>query len=208
MVRGFQARNFMRDQMQVGDAVFFYHSSCPEPGIAGLAEVAKLAYPDETQFDRASKYYEPKATRDKPYWYNVDVKFKKKTRLVSLAELRTHPQLQTCVFCSGGIGYRLHRWIPQSGSSSPRSYWARSAYRTCFAYARASLWMLCEAQARLGIFTTSDLQRPAVLLAQNTLDSEDGCNTKVANLDRSQGSIGDVVAQSWHWLNMVLGQVN
>jgi predicted RNA-binding protein with PUA-like domain len=93
-VRGFQARNFMRDQMQVGDAVFFYHSSCPEPGIAGLAEVAKLAYPDETQFDRASKYYEPKATRDKPYWYHVDVKFKKKTRLVSLAELRTHPQLQ------------------------------------------------------------------------------------------------------------------
>jgi predicted RNA-binding protein with PUA-like domain len=94
-VRNFQARNFMRDQMKVGDLVFFYHSSCADVGIAGLAEVAKLAYPDETQFDSKSKYYEPKASRDKPYWYNVDVKFKKKTRLVGLAELRSHPQLQT-----------------------------------------------------------------------------------------------------------------
>ena len=67
-VRGYQARNFMRDRMQVGDLVLFYHSSCPEPGIAGLAEVASTAYPDETQFDADGKYFEPKATREKPRW--------------------------------------------------------------------------------------------------------------------------------------------
>jgi predicted RNA-binding protein with PUA-like domain len=92
-VRNYQARNFMRDQMKVGDQVLFYHSSCPEPGIAGLAVVAKLAYPDETQFDPESKYYEPKATRENPRWFNVDVKFKKKTRLVGIQELRAHSEL-------------------------------------------------------------------------------------------------------------------
>src|SRR5690242_17052263 len=80
-VRNFQARNFMRDQMNLNDGVFFYHSSCPEPGIAGLAKVVKLAYPDESQFDPKSKYYDEKATLEKPRWYNVDVKFVKKTRL-------------------------------------------------------------------------------------------------------------------------------
>ena len=63
-VRNYQARNFMRDQMQVGDGVLFYHSSCPEPGIAGLAEVASAAYPDKTQFDRKSPYYDPKSKKD------------------------------------------------------------------------------------------------------------------------------------------------
>jgi len=92
-VRGYQARNFMRDQMKVGDRVFFYHSSCAEPGIAGIAEVVKAAYPDETQFDRKSKYYDEKATRDKPRWFNVEVKFIKKTRLVGLPELRSRPEL-------------------------------------------------------------------------------------------------------------------
>jgi predicted RNA-binding protein with PUA-like domain len=92
-VRNFQARNFMRYEMALGDPVLFYHSSCPEPGIAGIAEVAKLGYPDATQFDSKSEYFEPKATREKPYWYNVDVKFVKKTRLLSLQELRTYPQL-------------------------------------------------------------------------------------------------------------------
>jgi predicted RNA-binding protein with PUA-like domain len=85
-VRNYQARNFMRDQMKVGDLVFFYHSSCPQPGIAGLASVSKLAYPDATQFQKNSKYFDPKATSQSPRWFNVDVTLKKKTRLVSLEE--------------------------------------------------------------------------------------------------------------------------
>ena len=92
-VRNYQARNFMRDQMQIGDRVLFYHSSCAEPGIAGLAEVCARAYPDETQFDRNSKYYDAKATRDTPRWVNVEVKFVKKTRLLGLVELRQHKEL-------------------------------------------------------------------------------------------------------------------
>ena len=92
-VRNYQARNFMRDQMQMGDQVLFYHSSCPEPGIAGLAEICANAYPDETQFDRTSKYYDAKATRDHPRWVSVDVKFVRKTKLLGLAELREHRQL-------------------------------------------------------------------------------------------------------------------
>lgn len=92
-VRNYQARNFMRDQMQIGDGVLFYHSSCAQPGIAGLAEVCTRAYPDETQFDRNSKYYDAKATRDNPRWVNVEVKFVKKTRLLGLAELREHKEL-------------------------------------------------------------------------------------------------------------------
>ncbi len=94
-VRNYQSRNFMRDQMKVGDPVLFYHSSCPEPGIAGLAEVASTAYPDATQFDAKSKYFDPKATRETPRWMLVDVRAKKKTRLVSLAEMREHPELAT-----------------------------------------------------------------------------------------------------------------
>jgi predicted RNA-binding protein with PUA-like domain len=92
-VRNYLARNYMRDQMQLGDQVLFYHSSCEVPGIAGIAEVSRLAYPDETQFDRKSKYFDPKATRDKPRWVHVDVKLVKKTRLVPLSELRGYPGL-------------------------------------------------------------------------------------------------------------------
>jgi predicted RNA-binding protein with PUA-like domain len=92
-VRNYQARNFMRDQMRVGDQVFFYHSSCPEPGIAGIARVSKQAYPDETQFERKSEYFDPKASRDNPRWFNVDVTLVRKTRLVGLPELRRHPEL-------------------------------------------------------------------------------------------------------------------
>ena len=92
-VRNYQARNFMRDQMMVGDRVFFYHSSCPEPGIAGIAKVTKLAYPDETQFDRKSGYFDPKASRDNPRWFNVDVTLVRKTRIIGLPELRSHPEL-------------------------------------------------------------------------------------------------------------------
>jgi predicted RNA-binding protein with PUA-like domain len=92
-VRNYQARNFMRDQMQVGDGVLFYHSNCDEPGIAGIAEVGKLAYPDRTQFDPKHKYFDPKATAENPRWFNVDVKLVRKTRLLSLKELRETPEL-------------------------------------------------------------------------------------------------------------------
>jgi predicted RNA-binding protein with PUA-like domain len=92
-VRNYQARNFMRDQMSVGDLAFFYHSSCPEPGIAGIVRVSKAAYPDASQFDRKSPYYDAKSTREAPRWLNVEVTLVEKTRLVPLAELRTQPAL-------------------------------------------------------------------------------------------------------------------
>lgn len=92
-VRNYQARNFMRDQMKVGDKVLFYHSNCEEPGIAGLAVVSAPAYPDETQFNPKNKYFDPKATRETPRWFNVDVKLVQKTRLLSIKEMREHPEL-------------------------------------------------------------------------------------------------------------------
>jgi predicted RNA-binding protein with PUA-like domain len=94
-VRNYQARNFMRDAMQIGDPVLFYHSSCDQPGIAGIAEVASTPYPDPTQFDPASKYYDPKATLEQPRWMLVDVRALRKTRLVALPELRARPELAT-----------------------------------------------------------------------------------------------------------------
>ena len=92
-VRNYTARNFMRDDMRVGDGVLFYHSSCPEPGIAGLAKVASTSYPDDSQFDKKGKYYEPKATRETPRWMLVDVKLDRKTRLMPLSEMREHKAL-------------------------------------------------------------------------------------------------------------------
>ena len=92
-VRNYQARNFMRDDMKVGDGVLFYHSSCPEPGIAGIAEVSSAPYPDATQFDPGSPYFDAKSTRDKPRWVLVDVKLVKKTRLLTLEEMRAAPPL-------------------------------------------------------------------------------------------------------------------
>ena len=92
-VRNYQARNFMRDQMKVGDGVLFYHSNCTEPGIAGIAEVSKLAYPDRTQFDPMHRYFDPKSTPENPRWMNVDVKLVRKTRLLTLKELRETPEL-------------------------------------------------------------------------------------------------------------------
>jgi predicted RNA-binding protein with PUA-like domain len=93
-VRNYQARNFMRDQMSVGDGVLFYHSNCAEPGIAGIARVGALAYPDATQFDPNSKYFDPKATHEQPRWMNVDVQLVRKIDLISIAELRSHPELE------------------------------------------------------------------------------------------------------------------
>jgi predicted RNA-binding protein with PUA-like domain len=92
-VRNYQARNFMRDAMKPGDGVLFYHSSCPEPGIAGLATVTGGLAPDETQFDAASPYHDPKSGREQPRWLKVDVKLVRKTRLLSLAEMRQTPAL-------------------------------------------------------------------------------------------------------------------
>ncbi|NNM69396.1 MAG: EVE domain-containing protein [Gallionella sp.] len=93
-VRNYQARNFMRDQMQVGDGVLFYHSNCKVPGIAGIARVGSVAYPDATQFDRNSKYFDAKATPETPRWFNVDVQLVKKIALIPLDELRRHPGLE------------------------------------------------------------------------------------------------------------------
>ncbi|MHB1677595.1 MAG: EVE domain-containing protein [Sulfuriferula sp.] len=92
-IRNYQARNFMRDQMHVDDAVLFYHSSCAEPGIAGLAKVSRLAYPDETQFEPEHRYFDTKATRETPRWFNVDVQLVRKTRLLPLKEIRGYPEL-------------------------------------------------------------------------------------------------------------------
>ena len=92
-VRNYQARNFMRDDMKVGDLVLFYHSSCPEPGIAGICKVAKAAAPDATQFDKNDSHYDPKSKPDNPLWVCVDVKFVKKLSLISLTALRETPAL-------------------------------------------------------------------------------------------------------------------
>ena len=91
-VRNYQARNFMRE-MKLGDRAFFYHSSCPEPGIAGIVEISKEAFPDATQFDRRSKYFDAKASAAAPRWFNVEVRLVEATRLVPLAELRADPAL-------------------------------------------------------------------------------------------------------------------
>ncbi len=101
-VRNYQARNFMRDQMRVGDGVLFYHSSCAEPGIAGVAQVASAAYPDATQFDPQSKYFDPKSTSDNPRWMLVDIKATRKTRLLSLTQMRSLPELATMMVLQKG----------------------------------------------------------------------------------------------------------
>lgn len=101
-VRNFQARNFMRNDMRIGDGVLFYHSSCAEPGVAGLAEVATAAYPDETQFDPKSPYHDPKSKRENPRWYHVDVKLVKKTPLLPLREMRAAPELASMVVLRPG----------------------------------------------------------------------------------------------------------
>ena len=93
-VRNYQARNMMRDQMKVGDKVFFYHSSCPQPGIAGIAEVVREAYPDSSAQNPESRYFDPKASPENPRWYMVDVRFERKfKRLIPLAELKAEPAL-------------------------------------------------------------------------------------------------------------------
>ena len=93
-VRNYQARNMMRDQMKRGDKVFFYHSSCPVPGIAGIAKVVREAYPDGSAHNPESRYYDPKASAENPRWFMVDVKFERKfKRLLPLSELKAEPAL-------------------------------------------------------------------------------------------------------------------
>jgi predicted RNA-binding protein with PUA-like domain len=102
-VRNYQARNFMRDEMHVGDQVFFYHSNCEEPGIVGIAEVAREAYPDFTALDPKSKYYDPKSTEEKPRWFMVDVRFIRKfTQGIPLRQLRENPLLKDMLLLQKG----------------------------------------------------------------------------------------------------------
>jgi len=101
-VRNYQARNFMRDGMRVGDGVLFYHSSCAEPGIVGIARVASTPYPDPTQFQPKSPYYDPASKQESPRWLLVDVQVLKKTRNLTLPELRADPQLQDLVVLRKG----------------------------------------------------------------------------------------------------------
>ena len=101
-VRNFQARNFMAKEMKVGDGVLFYHSSCPEPGVVGIAEVASEAYPDATQFDPKSPYFDEKSRRERPKWLNVDVRLVKRTGLFSLAEMRADPEIASMVVLRRG----------------------------------------------------------------------------------------------------------
>ena len=101
-VRNYQARNFMRDAMQVGDGILFYHSSCAQPGVAGLAVVASVAYPDPTQFDPNGKYFDPKATLEQPRWVSVDVRALEKTPLLALAQLRAMPELDDMLLLQKG----------------------------------------------------------------------------------------------------------
>ena len=93
-IRNYQARNFMRDDMSLGDQAFFYHSNCKTPGIVGIMEVCKLAYPDKLQFIKGHKYFDPKSDPANPRWLNVDVKFVKKTRLLGLQDIRSYNDLK------------------------------------------------------------------------------------------------------------------
>ena len=101
-VRNFQARNFMADDMHLGDGVLFYHSSCAVPGIYGVAEVASAAYPDATQFDPQSPYFDAKSTRERPRWKHVDVRFVRKTKPLPLAQMRDEPSLASMVVLRRG----------------------------------------------------------------------------------------------------------
>lgn len=93
-VRNYQARNMLRDQMQVGDQAFFYHSNCPEPGIAGLMSIVRAGYPDDTAFESTSRYFDPSGDPAQPRWYRVDVRFERKLRRpIPLSELKTYPEL-------------------------------------------------------------------------------------------------------------------
>lgn len=102
-VRNFLARNYMRDEMQVGDGVLFYHSSCKVPGVYGIAKVASAPYPDPTQFDPSSDYFEPRATTEKPVWYLVDIAFASKLKEpITLTDIRANAKLRAMAILAPG----------------------------------------------------------------------------------------------------------
>ena len=102
-IRNYQARNMMRDDMRIGDEVFFYHSNCKEPAVVGIMKVASKPYPDPVQFDESSKYFDPKSPEDNPRWILVDVEFVRKlSRPIRLAELRAQPELEEMILLRKG----------------------------------------------------------------------------------------------------------
>lgn len=102
-VRNFQARNFLRDEMKIGDQAFFYHSSCKVPGIVGVVEVVTDGYPDSTALNPESQYYDVKSTQERPIWFRVDVKFIKKFKhIISIKELRDNPALSQMILLQKG----------------------------------------------------------------------------------------------------------
>ena len=120
-VRNYQARNFMRDQMKVGDKAFFYHSACEEPGITGIVEVSAAAHPDETQFDKKSPYYDAASKREEPRWMNVEFKFVKKTPFVPLSELRKHRKLEKMRLLQPGSRLSITPVDPEEWKYIPRN---------------------------------------------------------------------------------------
>ena len=112
-VRNYQARNFMKDAMRRGDGVLFYHSSCAEPGVVGIAEVASAPYPDPTQFEGASHYFDAKSKPDKPIWMLVDVRVIRKTRHLALPELRATPELAELLVLKKGNRLSITPVTPQ-----------------------------------------------------------------------------------------------
>jgi len=102
-IRNYQARNMMRDDMRIGDEVFFYHSNCKEPAIAGISRVASEPYPDPTQFDQESKYFDPKSSKDEPRWILVDVEYVRTLeKPITLAEIKAHPGLDDMILTRRG----------------------------------------------------------------------------------------------------------
>ncbi len=101
-IRNYQARNFMRDDMSLGDQAFFYQSNCESPGIVGIMEITKLAYPDPLQFLKDNKYYDPKSTQENPRWLNVDVTSVKKLSLIELKKLRNYSELKDMMILRKG----------------------------------------------------------------------------------------------------------
>jgi len=102
-IRNYQARNMMRDDMRIGDKIFFYHSNCKEPGIVGIMKVASKPYPDPVQFDKKSNYYDPKSSKDDPRWILVDVEYVRTlARPITLAEIKAHPGLDDMILTRRG----------------------------------------------------------------------------------------------------------
>lgn len=122
-VRNYQARNYMRDSMQIGDQAFFYHSNCKIPGIVGIVEVVSDSYPDHTAFDPESKYYDPKSTRDKPRWFMRDIKLVKIFKnIIPLVELRANTKLATMLILRPGNRLSITPVTPQEWSCVVSDY--------------------------------------------------------------------------------------